>query len=1145
MASIPNQKTITKTIQSQIESLDAVINVVVKAATSKTITMANKNIANLKTYQATMATLFDKNGIVTMITQHTMTLSKMQSMKMPKYRHIRLMTKRLLSYVNDVANTKLDIDKISKVKDKLEPVVNVIKQINQVFNTIAEMKIPGLFTTKFLMIKLGLWRISKLSGFLTLLNVMAPILLSSKISLFLLKQITASLAGIFKDISSIKIGLFLPLKLRFIGYMLRKMMRIVRIIGIIGRYIARVGGFKKTLVLTAVFEMLENVFESIKSIRVGIFMRIKIKRIIRTLDLIRRLVRRIGRIRVPMRAFISLMMLQTVITNLAITLTLIILVTPIVILAIPALFIMLIGVKMVAFFIRRIIKVFIRLARRAVLRGLIAIMLICSLLTTIALMMLIVSLVAEVVMESIWNTIKFLLVIILIAVVLAGLGLLLSLMSPLFIPIAVGLGILLLVIGIIFLMAVMLRIIQELNLDPEKIKENIKLVLQTCRMIIEEIFRSDETENEESDKGWLRSLMNFIGEGLIMVIQAVLAVSYLATMMAGVLCILLMATMLRLIQELELKPDKIMNNVTIVITTCRLIMDLLFKTKPDDPNEGNNEGWLESLLNYMGSGLIMVIKAIFAVAFLTMAMIAISMISFMALQLRGLQILDLKDDLIIENVKTVIDTCLKVIDELFNREEREGTESKNGILITLINFISPELGMVVKAIMAVAFLALSTFAILLLNLLALQLRGLQEIELKDDLIVRNVDIVCDTANKVIDALYNRKDRPDNPSNKGWIRKIIEFVGLGGLVKVIDAILALAWLGMTVGIIALIHTLAKQLSELGTIVIDPNITTKVENICSIADKVVNAIQNRKKPIVNESDSKVTKTLKFLFPRMSEIAESMSRMRWLSDVATSVGLLGELAKNLLVINDIPSLTGIEEKVNQICTSADNIARMINEKSEIDLKETNNSKIKMLERLNNVMKELTDINPQRVTSAQKTLENHMKFIEKINSMDVTKLETSAKLFEHIAEFSKSINGDFENLASSINEELLPLLERLEEIFRETNNLLAETAANTANVENAVRTSVGGGGVIGLSDEEISKMADDQVNLAKWKDGALSEMSEDERKEFIKKYYKNERERAQQDATNNVGEKIDMIYDLLCGLGTGISTHAIVKTV
>ena len=82
-------------------------------------------------------------------------------------------------------------------------------------------------------------------------------------------------------------------------------------------------------------------------------------------------------------------------------------------------------------------------------------------------------------------------------------------------------------------------------------------------------------------------------------------------------------------------------------------------------------------------------------------------------------------------------------------------------------------------------------------------------------------------NNVINAIMDPEERADKPSSKSWLRKVLEFCGGGAILDIIDAIMAMAWLGLAVGIIYLVRMLAEHLEFIGKLKIPKNITGKVD------------------------------------------------------------------------------------------------------------------------------------------------------------------------------------------------------------------------------------------------------------------------------------------------------------------------------
>lgn len=1141
MAAVPNQNDIVRVIKSQVECLDAVIGVIVKSSSSSIIANSKAHMANIKSYQTMVDTVFGKEGIGTMLANAVKSIEQLSSMKPISFRALKRTIRRLNKFTSFISKLNFDSGNIDKVKEQIKPFNEFVTEIQTLFSTFEKIKPPSLFSMKFLLIKITLWRIVKLGTSLAMLNAAAPILVASMASIKLLSKLIAELNKMFESLNGIKIGIKTLILIKVIPFVLRRMFGIIRAIGRISRFIMATGGLKDALILSAVFNMLESVFESIGNTKVGLMMRLKIKRMCRVILMLNRVVRLIARIRIRPKALVKLIILKLLFINLGMVLLSVIILAPIMLLAIPAMLILLLGLFVFKFVLRMILRIIVRLARAWVLRGLLALLVIGTVLTMLAVMFFVIAMLAKPVVKNALCILGLLGVILLVAIIMVIIGGLFGLLSPIFMLILVGLGIMTLVIFTLLLMAVMLRLIQMLDLDAGKITENIEIVVTTALSIIDIIFQRDDVNKEESKRGWIAKIIDYIGGGISLVVQAIMAVAFLAVMVAAILSILLIATMLRLIQELDLDDQKIYENVNIVIDTCTHIIDLLFE--PSDVNgKASNKSWLESVLDYIGSGLVMVIKAIMAVAFLALMVAAIGFILLIATMLRLLQILDLDVPKIEANVKIVLDTVQKVIDILYNGDGGEDKASNKSWLERLLDYIGSGVIMVIKAVMAVAFLALMVAAIAMILLLATMLRGLEEINLDSSLISANVNTCINTAIYVIDSLYNKGDRDtgesskgwllsvlewlcsplamiiqaimtviflalsiaaialvmvlarqlselqgmildeatitgnvdtcintafhvinaimdpeeraDKPSTKSWLRRVLEFCGGGAILDIIDAIMAMAWLGLAVGIIYLVRMLAEHLEFIGKLNLPNNITSKVDAIINTANSVISMVTNRKDPLETSGNKKKAGLLRRLFPRLAEIADMLSRMRWVSSVISTVGVVQQVAETLLLINNIPDIKGIAQKAQHVCDTADEIAKMVTQRTGVDI-ESSYSRLTFLERINKVVRSLGSISEGAIRKTTRSLDGYSNLLQKINDVDQTKLEQTVKMFEHMANFARTINGDFKELAETINEELAPTLIDIRDLLTRTSTSISSSTAAITALQQTVATT------------------------------------------------------------------------------------------
>ena len=811
--------------------------------------------------------------------------------------------------------------------------------------------------------------------------------------------------------------------------------------------------------------------------------------------------------------------LSKLIFELGVVFAMVILILPVAAVALPGMLILTAAVLGFSFMVRLIISSIIKLAGRNVVKCMFNLLLISTLLVVISLMFLLISVIAKPVVKSSLQILGLLGVIVLITIALGTIGYLLGLLAPVFPVMIIGLGMLFIIIGIFALMALMLKFIQSIDLDKKLIAEKVHIIIDTCLTIITVIFDSQDKENEESKKGWIASVIEFVGGTLATIVKAIMAVAFLALMVVAILFISLIALELRLIQELDLDPGVILKNVGIVIDTALMVATIIFDT-PDKDSKETKKGWIASVIEFIGGTLVTIVKAIMAVAFLALMVVAILLVTLIATELRLLQELNLDPTLISQNVGIVIDTALTVVSAIFDRPDKDTEESKKSWIVSVIEFIGGTLVTIVKAIMAIAFLALMVVAVLLVTLIARELKTLQELDLNPALISQNVGIVIDTAISVSNAVTNRKDKADDTSKKGWIRKLLEWVGMDGLVMIVDAIMALAWLGFTVAIINLVVVLARQLAELGKIELPKNITNKVNEVINCANQVADAVTNRNDPLQGKkSDSKARKFLNWFLPdSVKDIIDMVSRMRWVSSIMSIIGTVEQVANVLLTLKKIPNLDSIKNTANKVCNTADDIAIMVMSRTGVDI-ESASSRIKFLERINSVIKSLYNIKTTDLSKSKNALSGHIALIRKINEVDVVKLETSARMFEQMAKFSTSIRGDFQALASSINEDLMPVLEELKEIMELIPEKLDVGFQNTS-------ASIAASGAAPTAENISAQISRENPNISK--------------AELEKQIKARMDERAKEDAKGIMG-KLDQMMQLL----KGYSGSVVVKTI
>ena len=1033
---IPNQTNIGKIIQSQVDALNNALDIVIKAATSTTVTKVVKNINHIKQYQLVLDMLYGKNGIIASIDVVAKAIANGNKIKRKDMKIAINNIEMVLDFLSRLASRQIDVNKLAALKNVLTSALDILTTIQTVFETIAKIKVSPILLLKLLVIGVGMALITALCLEIGLFIIFAPIIAAATFTLALFQAFTNRLISIFTNIGNIKITIPTLVKIWILPTVIKMMVNIILAMEMLGFAIKSSSAISSVTMGAILFGELNLMFKAIRNIKFGLsffFFRLKIKRIIMGIRLVSMLIRKLYRLKVEKNApkiLLSLLLLNLIFAALGTFFILVTLVAIPAILAIPAMLVLSLALIAVGLVMWVLGKVASKLINGSMVLGLLYMMLILGMMFIMGMMMLVLAKISKTIVKATLWIIGFILVTIVIVALLGAIGYALSFAAPIFPQILLGLGMMIVIVGVLFLLGIMLLFIQMLKLDPEQIVKNVGIVLDTVGLIIKRIFNGPDAENEESDKGWIKSIINFIGGQLVNIIVAIMSIRFLALMVLVILLIVLIATELRVLQELELDKDKILENVNKVISIVNSITEILLYG-PTDETTPSDKSWIETIINFVGGSLLTIITAIMSIQKLAMMVLVILLIMFIAGELKILEKISVDKDKIVENVNKIIATVNSIIEILLYGPKDETTESDKGWIVSIIEFVGGSLVTIITAIMSIQKLAMIVLVILLITIISKQLKSLEELDLDKDKVAEKVNIVISCAQSVINAIYGPKETEDNPSKKGWLRKVIEFAGGGGLLGIIDAIMALAWFGLVLGIICLVKLIAENLNYINQFKIEGDITQKVNNIIDTANAVILAVTNRKETTAQSSKNPKKKRglIGSMFPGLAKIADELAMMGWVSDVLNNIGIVIKLAEHINAINECKDVSNAKNKALEICNTADEVIKMIIAKPELSERAAL-SRLSILKQINMIVSELTRLSPAGIKKSQEALEGHINLVKKIGDIDLSKLQISANMFKNMADFSKSINGNFKELAESINEELMPLLKELKEL-------------------------------------------------------------------------------------------------------------------
>ena len=262
------------------------------------------------------------------------------------------------------------------------------------------------------------------------------------------------------------------------------------------------------------------------------------------------------------------------------------------------------------------------------------------------------------------------------------------------------------------------------------------------------------------------------------------------------------------------------------------------------------------------------------------------------------------------------------------------------------------------------------------------------------------------------------------------------------------------------------------------VIKNNISEYAEQLGSVGQvfqtisDILDALDRIKEIKFTQKDAdNISKSLEFLFAAVEYVVNTTNdKLEELGGVSIDTEALD------IVIQGVTDITDVIETLNEVSidnfkvtarhtidflvklaevkldtTKADAITRSLDSLSNFIYRHNSTfimaeARLKFMERVNQVVKSLGDVTPQQIERSKEMIKHQIAYLDKVNNIDISKLKTSARMVESMAKLSKSIRGNFEGLAESINEDLMPVLKELKEIMEKIPEKLDTGFENTS---------------------------------------------------------------------------------------------------
>ena len=388
-------------------------------------------------------------------------------------------------------------------------------------------------------------------------------------------------------------------------------------------------------------------------------------------------------------------------------------------------------------------------------------------------------------------------------------------------------------------------------------------------------------------------------------------------------------------------------------------------------------------------------------------------------------------------------------------------------LFSLIGLASPLL------ILATVGAAAMTLVGLSLLLMIIPLMLISELDPSDlDNAETNATLIIQTSLNIMRQFMNAAGAEINGGKQPqtWVGRILTGT-LGTAGALLEAVLSVAFVALTFATVTLLLLTAAELSLLDNITIDQtSIETNVDLVVGTALKVIEAICGRKNPTIEEVNGEKKGLFSTLFKGLGDvvrgiknIADSILSFGFVAITLLSVGMVALIAKNLEYIEKVKiNPEAITTKVDTVINTSNSLISHI-KRSNLDKDDIRKARhikdfMKQIEKTVKHMSKIGEMNNQG--QFDKAVDSYVRFVDKINTVKLENLQTATNMFEKMAEFSKSISGNFEGLADAINDKIMPLLEQLNESLDKTNEHIENGAFSVPTVPVSTGASVSTGG-------------------------------------------------------------------------------------
>lgn len=468
-----------------------------------------------------------------------------------------------------------------------------------------------------------------------------------------------------------------------------------------------------------------------------------------------------------------------------------------------------------------------------------------------------------------------------------------------------------------------LWLLQKVNLDEEKIMENINTIFNIVDEIIRRVWQKRDEDNEKTNRGVLGDVIEWaLGEGFAKVLEALASMLYLFMIFISVLMVLAIAGTLALLQKIDLKEDKILDNVDMVFNLADMVIARVWEPTRSEESNATNRGILVTVVRILlGEGTAKVIEALMSMLYLFLIFISTAMILGICKMLEFIQDIQLNEDKILDNVDMTFRLANMIIDHVWQPGNEEAEASKRGILITVVRWVLGEgTAKVIEALLSMIYLFLIFISSAILLGIVKMLQNIQDIELNEDKVMDNVKLVFRCADAMIEHVFTPAGEEANPSNRGILLTIVGWVFSEGMVKIIEALLGMIYLFLIYISMIIVLGIAKLLKDIQDLDLDEKKVLKnVDMVFKCADHCMKKVFKPEQDREQRAGSWIGKLIGFIAPTLGAIIDALLMILNLALIYMAICIVKDIAMTIAEICKLPDLKSAQKKVDDVFAAA----------------------------------------------------------------------------------------------------------------------------------------------------------------------------------------------------------------------------------